>query len=240
MAAYGNQENAFAGLLYGLDNEIDTFIAQEDIEYGLPGFGYQGEESKLYNYYLDTAKVVWDADFVTSNSIVVTVNGVAIDPVVFDTDHDTTIAAVVNAVNALAGVECVLDTTDTDSRTILVRTKGATATVTEAVTLGGSQADGTITTGSGQVFVGIVTATQKEGALQYDDGEEVNVLRDGKAFCTSSTAAEANSIAYLSATGDFANSGTDIGTRFRTNLSAAGLAVVQVDGQKDLTYAGRF
>lgn len=247
MAAYGNMDEAVAGLRYGMmDGDVETRRASEEIAFGLPVFGYEGDQVNAYKYYVDVAKVVFDADFVASNSIVITVNGVASVATVFDTDQETTLAALVANVAALTGVECVADATDTNGRTILVRTKGATAVVTEAITGGATQATGTITTGTGQVFLGITQLTQKEDFF-YNEDEAMNVLhKNGRIYASVTGSASANGKAYLGSDGKFsATAGTDIGCVFVSNevvdaASGNNIAIVEVAEIVGLTYAANF
>lgn len=242
MPAYGNIDTARAGLLYGLDNQIEGGWASTPvlgIEFGRPVFSYVGDTVSLYTYKADTGKIVFDADFVTSNSILITVNGVAADAVVFATDHDTTAALVLAAINAIPNVEAVLDSTDATNRTYYILEKGVTAVVLEAVTLGATQADGTITYTTAQVFVGMAVKTQNASGL-YEQYDAVNVLVKGYCYGNASTATAANLKAYVGSTGLWANAGVEIGARFRSNLSAAGLVLVEVEGQKELGVAALF
>jgi len=137
MAAYDYMNVAVAGMGVGIADArtVDCPTAQEEIEFGRPTFGYIGENT-AYNFKKDVGIGLYSADFVTSNSIAFSVNGVAITPVVFATDHATTMTALINAVTALDGVEASLDAADTNGRTILVRVKGETALITSVVTLG--------------------------------------------------------------------------------------------------------
>ncbi len=104
--------------------------------------------NKKSNATLSTqSKIVWDGDFVTANTIIVTVDGTAAATVTFATDHATTAALVVAAVQALTGITCELDVSDTNSRTIFIykTAKTAIGTVTEVVALGAGAASGTVT-----------------------------------------------------------------------------------------------
>ena len=253
MGAYDVMDSGIAGLADGLCPKIEgRWICKDSngIRFGKPVFGYVGDEVSAYNFYNDVGKIVFDGDFVASNSIVITVNGVAADAVVFATDHDTTAALVVAAVEALTGVECVLDSADANNRTFLIRTKGATAVVAEAITGGAGQATGTITYGSGQVFVGVAMFSQRQPDLDtseftgYELNDMVNVVIEGRLLVPVTATVEAQNEAYID------NSGTDIGTwsnagvevdaRYRENAVSGGLASLYVYGQKEMTYASSF
>jgi hypothetical protein len=242
---YSQQENAVAGLLHGKALVVDAFLAAEDIEFGRPIFSYPGEKN-AYGYYNDMSKLVFDGDFVTANTIDITVNSVAASTVTFTTDHDTTAGLVVDAVAALTGVECVLDTDDATNRTFLIRTKGATAVVTEDVLLGAGQVSGTITYTSAQVYVGLSLRTLKlysENA-KYLATKEVNVLERGKCYCETNVAVKENLPAYVDIAGvDIGKiniTGTAINAVVRSTVTAAGIAILETNGQTVFTYANRF
>lgn len=237
MPAYGTQDPAFAGLKIGFDNNTETLLAAEAIAFGVPLFGYVGDAVKAYNYALDVNKLVFSADLITSNKVNGSVNGVAYAEVTFASTHAATMTALINAMKAISGVEAVLDSTDTNGRTILVRTKGADCTVTATVTAGSTQATATITTGNGQVFVGIAQHTQKTPG-SYEIQDAVNVLAVGQVWAKAS-AATANGIAYVTTAGIFGSSGIDVGCVFRSALSTD-IAIVEVRDRNALTYAARF
>lgn len=241
-APYQEMGEAIAGLgIAPATSRVDSFTAAQDIEFGYPVFSYVGEK-KAYNYVTDTAKLVYSADFVSLNSIAVTVDGVAITPVVYSTNQLTTINLLKDAIDALTDVECVRDTTDTNNRTLLIRKKGESFTVSSTVTLGASQATASATYASTQVFVGLALRTIKPyaGTAKYAAQDEVNVLERGKLWAESSTAAKANVAAYVGSTGKVANSGVAINCVFRGNLSGAGLVPVEVNGQTAFTNSNVF
>ena len=91
----------------------------------------------------NTDVITFDIDFVSLNSIVATVNSVALDPVVFTTDQATTIALVAAAI---AAVPAVASATVTDTREITVVFNPGGSNVVNSVitTLGATQPVGTI------------------------------------------------------------------------------------------------
>ncbi len=245
MPEYGYMDDSIIGLVQGLDADIEgQWCAKEFIVFGRPVFGYINDDNGLYNYKNDVALVLYDADFVTSNSIAFSVNGVAITPVVFTTDHDTTAGLLVAAVAGLTGVECVLDSGDVTNRTFLVRVKVETALVTTTVTLGGSQAGETITYHNGQVFVGVSTFFQNSSGL-YEDDDPVSVLVKGSLTVAPILAAEALQDAFVHVTADsdigqFSNAGMLVGARYRASGAADALLRLEVISKTEGTYAGRF
>lgn len=233
MTAYGNIDSYIAGLPYGLIQDVINRTASETIAFGTPVFGYKGDSSSLYGFKKDTAKMVYSGDFVTSNSVAVTIDGTALTATVFATDHLTTINAIITKINALSGCEAVLDSADTNNRTILVRKKGiASFTVASTVTLGAGQATMSATYGSGQVFLGFALFTQKLGG-NYVATEEVSVLREGGIVVTAATGAKAHGPVYLTSAGVPTStiSGNQLldGVFFNTNeADSSGFASVEI------------
>ena len=240
---YQDMGTALAGLgIAPCTARIDSFTATEDIEFGYPVFSYPGEKN-AYAYRLDTGKIAFDDDFVTANTIDITVNGVAMATVTFDTDHDTTADLVVDALNAMTGVEAVLDSTDTNNRTFLIRTKGVTAVVTENVLLGAGQVSGTISYESAQIFVGMCLRTMmpSSGTAKYVVTDEVNVLERGKLWAEAGKAVNANTAVYVESTGKVSDTaGLAIDCVFRGTVAAAGLVELEVNGQSEFTNANSF
>jgi hypothetical protein len=218
MGAYGfpdagllGQTMSFEYITGGLTAAVAT------IKPGDLVFSYKGD-TKAYGYFADTAKTVFSADFVTSNVINGTVNSVAISPVTFATSHANTMTLLINAVKALAGVEAVLDSTDGTSRTLLIRTKGATTTVDFTVTAGASQATDTNTYASGALFEGVAkyatrVPTTIGGTGLYAIGEEIPVLRLAGVYAASASGLVTGAQAFITTAGIFGTSGVDVGVR---------------------------
>jgi len=248
MAAYDYIDTAMNGLLYGLNRKIEGGWAcaeENGIEFGAPVFGYVGDEINAYNLHLDTGKIVYSTDFVSLNSTIVTVNGVATSAVVFDTDHITTIIALVAAIDALDGVSAILDSTDTNDRTILIQTKGIDATVSSVTTLGVGQPTTVITYGSSQVFLGVSILTQNSSGI-YEQNDAVNVLTEGGLWVIAGVDVLANNKAYVYGTaginfGKWYTSGIELPVNYRSNTSASTLVRIEVDSiRTELTYSGLF
>jgi hypothetical protein len=95
-------------------------------------------------------KVVLKADFVALNSVLVTVDGVACDPVVWATTHDALMSAIkVEVESHIPGSSCIVTaalTKDPLNRTFLFLKKGKAPVIAFATTLGASQPARTITT----------------------------------------------------------------------------------------------
>ena len=242
MAAYGLTDPAMAGLIEGVGDArtVDPAILQEAVPFGQPLFGYAGEYPvKAWAFKKDVAKIVYSADFVASNSTVVTVNGVATDAVVYATSHAATIAAVVAAIKA-KGFEAVLDSTDTNSRTILTRAKGTNISADSVTTGGTGQPTDTVTYACGQVFLGVHAFKHVDPTKSPAPYEVADVLRIGTIWgkTASGSALKSQGAVYVAATGKFAASGDAIASaRFTSNeADTAGLVRLEVLGKTTMTY----
>ena len=99
----------------------------------------------------EVSTITLDADLVTSNSVVVTINGTALSAVVYATSHDATMAAIATAIQANADVL----TATSSGRVITVTGANAGDPFTLAMT---------ITSGASQANVTIAETTPASGA----------------------------------------------------------------------------
>lgn len=247
MADYGKPDVAVAGQIDSLHWETDSMVAGESINPGAPVFGYVGDTTQTaYGFKVDTAKVVYSADFVASNSIAFTVNGTSITPVVYGTSHAATMTALIAAINGLTGVVAIADSPDTNNRTILVRTKGATNTTTSAVTLGATQATVTVTTGSAQIFRGVAKYAPRVpatigGTASFVQYESVPVVRLADVWVPADSGVEAMENVYITSTGTFGVSGVSVGRAVASRDSTTALALVRlVSAPVPMAYGDRF
>lgn len=165
------------------DSNIKTRNAEQVIEFGraVVKGGWAGVGVK--NIFKSKASLTFDADFVTGNTIDLDVNSVAISQVTFTTDHATTFAAVISAIDALTGISAVAGT----GREILITVDNAISniTVSNVVVAGGaSQAGSTIVYSSVDTFEGIAALRHGEPATiggddKYQINDSVNVLTKG-------------------------------------------------------------
>lgn len=239
MAAYGNMTEAVLGMKAdpGFNSRVESRVAKAAINFGYPVFGYIGDSQNCSELIVDTSKIVYSADFVASDDIDVTVNGTAITTVSYATSHLATITAVVAAIDAISGVEAKLDTSDTNNRTILIRTQWAANTTSTTVTSGGDgTATGTVTYFTDQIFLGFALKNDSlvttVGYVAYD---MVSVLNTGVVYAYTSKAVSANDGAYaLTASGALTDSSTSsisINSIFRSTATVAGIVQVEAKGQ---------
>ena len=245
MGAYDELDEAIAGLKFGVaePSRVASFKVAElaGIPFGSPVFGYDDDEVNGYLAHTDTSTIVFDADFVTSNSIVITVNGVAGTAVIFATSHAATMTALlVQLESDFTGLTAEATDLAGTNRTIKLVLKGLEIVATEAITGGAGQATGTITASTSQVFLGVALFTQlgyvdNVGYYEYEDA--MNVMEIGWIYINTHETVQANTIAYVitavgATQGKFGTSGFDTGARFRSSVTGAGLARVELRGQK--------
>jgi hypothetical protein len=237
------QADGFEGLLADArENTIESYAAVGAVPFGYGVVGDTGSDDKVTLPSNDVATIVWDADFVASNSIVVTVNGEATSGIAFDTDQATTIEAVRAAVEALSTVKSATRTdTGGDDRTLRIETVEDTEiTVTEAVTGGAGQADGTITESTDNAFRGIAVHSHREpsaqNVAQFDDEDSVSTLTKGLIWVPVTVAVAADDDAYVIGSGSDAGKFTNVssnnvatGGKFKSSTSGAGIAKVVIN-----------
>jgi hypothetical protein len=106
----------------------------------------------------NSAKAVFDSDFVALNSIAITINGTVVTPIVFSTNQATTMALIKSTVESeITDSSVTIETTkDTDNRTLFFQVEGKSVnSISIVVTLGASQPIASITKSTTQtVFAG--------------------------------------------------------------------------------------
>lgn len=245
MGAYETLDASIAGLKNGSmqsHEKIVTYKAAEQINFGVPVFGYAGDNLNCWNAKRDTAIALLDADLVTSNVYTLTINGTAV-ATTFNTDHDTTMDDVKSNIEAAFPSATVTLTDATNNREVTIFQEGTNFTVTGVVTLGASQAGVTITYTTGQIFLGVsvITHSSYVGSVgYYVQYDAVNVMEYGEVYVNTDGAVNANVDAYViwnytADQGEFTATATDnyaVGCKFKSTLAAAGLAIVEVRGQQ--------
>jgi len=235
---YNEMAVARKGLPSGLvmPNVISRRLADAaGMDAGAPVFGHFGDAVNVYNFYNDTAKLVFSADLVTSNLIDMDVNGVSMAQVTFTTDHLTTMGLIVAALNAMTGVEAVLDPADGTNRTLLIRVKGTNVAITnDVVTAGASQATITDTYDTSMIFMGIAREVNT-GVTSYAQGDMVSVMVEGEVWVLAGKALKAQDALYVYATagadfGKIYDSGFATGMVSRSSAVSGGLLLAYLNG----------
>jgi hypothetical protein len=237
-------EESFPGMIvdsYPNKNTISR-AAQEAITFGFGVVKGDDPAKQCRLPKLENSTLVFAGDFVSLNVINLKVNGVAIAPVTFDTDHDTTAALLVIAIAALDDVSsCELDSSDATNRTFLVETLGKDIAITDiVVTLGVGQTTGTATNSTDDVFAGVARHEHKmsnfEQISEYKITEAVNVLDEGVIWVYVNEAVAVDDVAYLVAPagsdrGKFSKTSTNnivTGGKFKSATTGAGYAQLKI------------
>jgi len=244
MAMYGDMDIARAGMLDGLDHEVESKVAVSATQFGDPLFVKDGDETFAYLPKTDVATVLLSADLVASNVITstVTLNGVAFTAVAntYATAHADSMTAHIALIEALTGVTCVAGTTN---RAFVVTGESyANVSITTVVTLGASQATASITYTSTQKFGGVANISHRsyiDSKGEYPAGDQVNVMNEGRIWVRvpSGLTLCANKDAYVISNSDNADykkftatatSNISANAKFKNN-PVGGLALVYVD-----------
>lgn len=202
VAQYENIQQLAAGVKYGSQGTdiTEPYVAKSDLGFGKGAFGYEGDPDIVTDVFDDENTITYNIDFVTLNVINVTVNGLAIDPVTFDTDQATTMGLLVAAIAALDPDFTV----ESAARVVTVRAPGQDIVITGAVTLGATQPTTTIGTAAAAddlVFLGPVVKAQKaptsaaNSVTGYVEDEMLEVMRSG--YLTVVVDAIANCVEHL-------------------------------------------
>jgi hypothetical protein len=251
--AYNDLTPVRAGMLDGLEHNIESRVADEATQFGDPVFYKNGDEDKEYLPFQNSVTQLLSADLVASNVLTttVTLNGVALTPVAttYASSHAASMTTHIAAVAALTGVTCVAGSTN---RAIVITGDAATdnVSVVSVVTLGASQATVADTYATSFKFGGVAVISQRsfvDSTGEYPATDMVNVLTEGEIWVSvpDGTTGTANQIAYVIANSDNANykkftatatNNYDSGCYFKSNPIAVGtgktFAKVEVRGIK--------
>lgn len=218
-----------------------NFVSPKQIDSGLVEDTYQ------------TATLTFNADLVTSNSSAITVDGAAIagSPVVFATDHATTMALIAAALQAEASVTSA---TVSAARVItIVYSDYSTHTAAVTVTAGATQAGVTFATtvpASTSLALGapVINGTEdnqyktayvdtdpvgvaiyvsgseqaSDGTVQYDNFKQFPIMKKGRFFGVAGSAiSKGASLSYHVANGKYVADGAGTTNAFVTAVTSA-------------------
>ena len=230
---------AYAGMK--ADSRFDTvesYSAQNAVDFGRGLVAGDDTDRQIRQPLLNKTTLSIDADLVTSNSTIATVNGNDTAAVVFDTDHATTMALIATAIAALDGV---LSATYAGSgRDIVIVGDNVAVTASAVTTLGASQGTWTQDQESNDVFRGVSLHQHVEktsaGVAQYAANDTVSVLRKGVIWVLCNTEVNQDAAAYVNvqiaaSAGQFTevSSGNLLAGVFRSGAAAGALAKVELN-----------
>ena len=170
------------------DSNIKTRNAQQLIGVGKGVVVGTIGGTDVKNIFKNKVSVTYSTDFVASNSIPMSVQigsgtVLTITPVVYATSHASTFAALIAAIDALAGVSCIAGT----GREILISVDDAAGNITvsnNTVTGGSGQPTLTVVYTSTGVFEGVSVLRHGQpvtigGDDQYEINDAINVMTRG-------------------------------------------------------------
>ncbi len=163
----------------------------------------------------DMASSVFSADLITGNTVNMTVNGVAITPVLYATSHLATMQAIANEIAAIPSISSAT-VGGANNRTITIISNVGTASVVTVGTVTGGVSQATITTTASQsgTFFGVSQAvynkmniwipdvgnnlTRSSGeSAPYYEGNPVPTLTQGRIYVVPEDVVTSNSPVYL-------------------------------------------
>jgi hypothetical protein len=243
---YDEPARAIAGQKNGLKDNVRTYCAGENIYPGDPVFGMVGDELTCYGAHINAITLTASAALVASNSVAVTINGIAITPVDFDTSSLATFQAIVQAINLddrVSGLGITAFLVDSVPLSFSLEGPGIDITASAVVTGGASQAEFSSAADTNMKFLGVAEHTElgfKEGVGFYPPIHAVNVMDFGEIYVPVAEGASPTDKepAYIILSGDDAGKFTDAadgnydcGAFFRSS-EEDGLARIELRGMK--------
>jgi hypothetical protein len=242
-----------AGELYDIGfNNVLSPVAIESIYAGLGTAKVIGQDMQVRLPHEDIAAVTLSAPLSAANSTVVTLNGIALAPVVYATSNAATLTAIAALIAAQDGIASAVSN-GTDTITITAE-QGLSVTAT-FVTSSGSAVTWTTVYSNDNVFYGVAVYIQNKmnllgpqgsnGASPYYQGDAVPVLTRGRIWVTAEASVTSDSPVYWRYKATLANpqvggfrADSDGGTalllssnqvRWITSASAGNLAVLEIN-----------
>ena len=180
-----------AGELYDLGfNNVLTPVAIESIPIGLGVAKVIGQDMQVRLPHQDIVAVQASGALIASNSTVVTLNGIALAPVVYATSNAATLLAIAALIAAQPFIASAVSN-GTDTITINAQ-QGYAVSATFVTTLGASQATWTSTYSDDNVFYGVALYIQNKmnllgpqgsaGGAPYFQGDAVACLDRGRVW----------------------------------------------------------
>ena len=183
-----------AGQLYDLsfNNVFSPVTPLNNIPMGIGVSKVIGQDMQVRLPFEDIVAVQASTALVASNSTVVTLNGIALTPVVYATSNAATLTAIAALIAAQDGIaSAVSDGTDTIT---ITAEQGLPVTATFVTTGGAGQPTWTSTYSNDNVFYGIALYIQNKqnllgpqgsaGGSPYYPGDPVPVLTRGQVYVT--------------------------------------------------------
>jgi hypothetical protein len=232
--------------VFGLRYDTETRLAGERIYPGDPVFAGAGDGQAGYLPHI-TALAISISALAAGNIINLTVNGVAIAPVSWETDAETTVRRLVEELDrheALRDLGIDAFTVDGSPLSFYVQGPGLALSASGVISGGASQGTVTSAAYTGTKFAGVACRQElsfREGAGFYPPQSPVSVLAHGKIAAQTALSAKPGDLkpAYIIIEGDEAGKFTDAaggnyecGCLFRSGFLEPGLALIEARGAR--------
>jgi len=206
---------AAAGQIYdiGFNNVLSPVSALENIPIGLGVAKVIGQDMQVRLPHLDIVAVAASTALVASNSTVVTLNGIALTPVVYATSNAATLAAIAALIAAQPFIASAVSN-GTDTITITAQ-QGFPVSAVFVTTAGAGQPTWTDTYSSDSVFYGVALYIQNKmnllgpqgsaGGAPYFPGDAVPCMTRGRVWVTVENTVTSDSPVYWRITPTLAN-----------------------------------
>ena len=158
-----------------------------------PGLGLAkviGADLQVRLPHVDIVTLTLSTALISANSTVVTLNGIALTPVVYVTSNTVTLAAIAALIAAQNGVFSAIS--DGSANITITATQGSAILATAVTTLGSSQPTWTSTYSNDNVFYGVSMYIQNKmnlygpqgsaGAAPYIPGDAVATMTRGRIY----------------------------------------------------------
>ena len=229
---------AFAGMKADIQNDrVESHVAKDEIALGAALAAEAGDPNFVRMPVVNVNTIDFSADLITANVFDATgIDSVDLTPVTFTVDHNSTMAAIVAAIEAQV---TTVTATKTGPREITVsKDSGAAIVIAGAAVTGGTtQPTTAVTASTNDVFRGValhkhIPATDA-GVAQYVENDSVDTLKQGQVWVNTSVAVAVDDTAYAlkDGTGRFTNvAGSNLvtGGVFKSATTGAGLAKLQI------------
>jgi len=245
-----------AGELYdiGFNNVLSPVASVENIPVGIGVAKVIGQDLQVRLPHQDIVAVQASTALIASNSTVVTLNGIALTPVVYATSNAATLTAIAALIAAQPLIASAVSN-GTDTITITA-SQGFAVTATFVTTAGSGQPTWTPTYSNDNVFYGVSVYIQNKmnlygpqgsaGAAPYFIGDAVSTLTRGRIYVTAENNVTSDSPVYWRIVPTMSNpqvgsfrSDSDggnaillastTGIRWITSATAGNLAVLEVN-----------
>jgi hypothetical protein len=197
---------ASQGQLYdiGFNNVLTPVTPIETILMGLGVAKVIGADYQVRLPHQDIVTLTESTSLVTSNSTIVTLNGIALTPVVYATSNAATLTAIANLIAAQPGIATAVS--DGTSVITITADQGFAVTATAVTTSGSGQPTWTPAYSNDNVFYGVALYIQNKqnllgvtgsaGPAPYFPGQPVSTLTRGRVWVTVENTVTSDSPVY--------------------------------------------